>query len=177
VAGLVHGAWVALVFSAYAGYFAQRMLRGAGSAAPAKPLIPWGRLFSAVPAPIVGVLIGAVSAVVGVGGASLTVPYLLAQGRSMEMRTAVAAGSAIGLAISIVGAIAFMLGPAPPVPRDAGLVGLVCWTAAIAVGVPAVALAPLGVAASHQLGTSNLKRAFGAALVIASAITLWKVFF
>ena len=93
----------------------------------------------------------------------------------MEMRTAVAAGSAVGLSIAFVGAIAFMLGPKPA--ESAGLVGLVCWTAAIAVAVPAVALAPLGVTASHSLGTPNLKRAFGAVMLLASVITVWKVFF
>jgi uncharacterized protein len=180
LAGRVDGSWVAAVFSVYAAYFGQRMLRGGGARSQVptqRPLIPWARIFSWIPTRMVGALIGTFSATAGVGGASLTVPYLLSQGSSLEMRTAVAAGSAVGLSIAIVGALAFMLIPAPAAPSASGLIGLVCWTAAIAVAVPAVALAPLGVSTSHKLGTPKLKRAFGAVMLLASLITVWKVFF
>ncbi|UXN00932.1 hypothetical protein N8D55_04725 [Xanthomonas hortorum pv. pelargonii] len=57
-----------------------------------------------------------------------------------------------------------------------GLVGLVCWTAAIAVALPATLLAPTGVSAAHRWPTRKLKRAFGLVMLSASLVTLWKVF-
>lgn len=178
LAGLVHGSWVAAIFSVYAAYFGIRMLRGA-AAVPANPrlaLLEPPRLIQRVSPRYIGGMIGMFSATAGVGGASLTVPYLLAQRDNVEMRNAVAAGSAIGLAIAFVGAIAFTVGPSPVTTGQKGLVGLVCWTAAIAVAVPAMCMAPVGVNASHRLPTKKLKRAFGFVMLLASLITVWKVF-
>ena len=94
----------------------------------------------------------------------------------MEMRNAVAAGSAVGLSIAIVGALAFAVAPSPIIVGTPGLLGLVCWTAAIAVAVPAAVLAPWGVSVSHRLPTQRLKRAFGVVMLLASVITVWEVF-
>ena len=178
LAGLVHGTWVAAIFSLYAAYFGIRMLLGATTAqegqAPTQPGQP--RLIQRVSPRYIGGMIGAFSATAGVGGASLTVPYLLAQQNSVEMRNAVAAGSAVGLAVALVGAIAFMVGPSPITLDQNGFFGLVCWKAALAVAVPAMFLAPIGVSASHRLPTKKLKRAFGFVMLLASVVTVWKVF-
>ncbi|KGT85605.1 hypothetical protein OC00_02080, partial [Xanthomonas vasicola] len=107
---------------------------------------------------------------------SLTVPYVLVQHDRLEMRNAVAVGSAVGLAISLIGALTFVLGPVPALGDSRGLVGLVCWTAAIAVAVPATLMAPAGVSAAHRWHTRKLKRAFGLIMLSASLVTLWKVF-
>jgi uncharacterized membrane protein YfcA len=179
LAGLVHGTWVAAIFSVYAAYFGIRMLRGSTTAAQQieAPALPAQlRLIQRVSPRYIGGMIGVFSATAGVGGASLTIPYLLAQRSNVEMRNAVAAGSAIGLAIALVGAIAFTVGPSPITTDQKGLLGLVCWTAALAVAVPAMFLAPVGVTASHRLPTKKLKRAFGFVMLLASVITVWKVF-
>lgn len=178
LAGLVHGTWVALIFSAYAAYFGIRMLRGATTAPKAKTPLPSGKpsWIQRVSPRTIGGMIGMFSASAGVGGASLTVPYLMAQRDSIEMRNAVAAGSAVGLAIALVGACAFAVGPSPIVSAQDGLLGLVCWTAALAVAIPAMFLAPVGVSTSHRLPTQRLKRAFGFVMLLASIVTVWKVF-
>ncbi|KLD73559.1 sulfite exporter TauE/SafE family protein [Xanthomonas hyacinthi] len=177
IAGSIHGVWVAAIFSAYAGYFGLCMLRGAGIPAP-QPDQPLAHtLATRVPASLVGGLIGLFSATAGVGGASLTVPYVLAQHDRLEMRNAVAVGSAVGLAVSLIGALTFVLGPMPALGDSQGLVGLVCWTAAVAVAFPATLLAPTGVSAAHRWPTRKLKRAFGLVMLTASLVTLWKVFY
>lgn len=180
LAGLIHGTWVAAIFSVYAAFFGIRMLRGSAAGAVQESHVPptttQSRLIQRVSPRYVGGMIGVFSATAGVGGASLTVPYLLAQRDNVEMRNAVAAGSAVGLAIALVGAIAFTMGPSPITTDQKGLVGLVCWTAALTVAVPAMFLAPVGVTASHRLPTKKLKRAFGFVMLLASVITVWKVF-
>ncbi|ADX46040.1 protein of unknown function DUF81 [Paracidovorax avenae ATCC 19860] len=175
-AGLVHGVWVALVFSLYAAYFGLRMLRGAGASRAAVDASASPQLIQRISPRAIGGMIGMFSATAGVGGASLTIPYLLAQRDSIEMRNAVAAGSAVGLSIALVGAFAFALGPTPEIAAMPGLLGLVCWTAAIAVAVPAAFLAPWGVSVSHRLPTQRLKRAFGLVMLLGAVITVWKVF-
>jgi Sulfite exporter TauE/SafE len=59
------------------------------------------------PTPLIGALIGGFSAIAGVGGASLTVPYLLS--KNAEMKRAVTSASAVGLGIALVGASSFAL--------------------------------------------------------------------
>lgn len=75
VAVALSGASVAIIFALYSGYFALRMLRDR----PPQPghLGRLARGVGAVPAPLIGFLIGGFSAIAGVGGASLTVPFLL----------------------------------------------------------------------------------------------------
>jgi uncharacterized membrane protein YfcA len=93
----------------------------------------------------------------------------------MKMRYAVAAGSAVGLAIAIAGAIGFTLGDPMIEGHHPELLGMVCGTAAIAIALPAVAFAPIGVALSHSIETKKLKRSFGFVMLLASVITVWKV--
>lgn len=171
IAASVTGMWVAVVFVTYTGYFALKMLRGR----PLQTEFPgrMTRAASALPAPLVGLLIGAFSAIAGVGGASLTVPFLLCSG--VEMKRAVALASAIGLAIALAGASGFA-GAALTTPAAAppGLVGLICWPAALVLAASAAVMAPRGVDASHRLPVRHLKRAFAGVLIVACAATLSK---
>ena len=123
-----------------------------------------------MPIPLVAFLIGAFSAIAGVGGASLTVPFLLFRG--VEMKRAVAASSAVGLSIALAGSVGFA-GPATFVAHTSlpMVAGLVCWPAALLLAVGAVAMAPRGVAASHSLPVRQLKRAFACVLVLACGVT------
>ena len=165
IATQLHGAWVAAIFSAYAGYFAVKMLRDS-------PALPADRKPRPIPpAPVVGVVIGAFSAVAGVGGASMTIPFLLFA--DVDMKRAVAIASTVGLAIAIAGAAAFAA-TSTPTMSSPSLVGFVCWPAALALAASAMLMAPRGVAASHRLPVRHLKRAFGAVLVIACATMLLK---
>lgn len=172
LAAAVSGRWVAVIFAVYAGYFALKMLRD--PAVAVARTTRGSRVIRALPAPLAGALIGAFSAVAGVGGASLTVPYLLAAG--VEMKRSVALGSATGLAIALAGAVGYA--SAPPsvsVASSPLLIGLVHWPAALMLAASAAVIAPRGVAVAHALPVRQLKRAFGAVLVITCAVTLAKV--
>jgi uncharacterized membrane protein YfcA len=171
LAAAVSGPWVAIIFAAYAGYFALKMLRN-----PTVVVAPAGLAactIVALPAPLAGALIGTFSALAGVGGASLTVPYLLLAG--VEIKRAVALASAVGLAIALPGAVGYAsasLGTSAP--GSSLLIGLVHWPVALTLAASAVAMAPRGVAVSHALPMQHLKRAFGAVLLVTCAVTLAK---
>lgn len=166
----VDGAWIAGFFALYAGYFAMKMLRDPVVHPDHSSHIT--RLINSVKPPWVGLAIGGFSALAGVGGASLTIPYLLLA--KVDMRRAAAVSSGVGLAIAAAGALSFAVG-AETVIGDKALIGLVCWPAALTIAISAICMAPSGVAASHSLPVRHLKRAFGGVLLVVCATTLVKL--
>ena len=106
----------------------------------------------------VGFGISAVSAFAAVGGAFLSVPYML--WCNVPMLQAIGTAAAIGLPIALAGTVGF-------VASGWGTAGLPQWSAGY-VYLPALAtvalasmlFAPLGAAAAHRLPTRRLKQIF-----------------
>ncbi|MBB5208897.1 sulfite exporter TauE/SafE family protein [Chiayiivirga flava] len=116
-----------------------------------------------------GVGIGAVSAVVGIGGGSMTVPLLVWLG--VAPVRAVGTSSACGVAIAVASAIGYMgLGPAPGV-LPAGSVGYVYVPAAVGIALTSILAAPYGTRLAHHIRPQTLKRVF-AAFLLAVALSL-----
>lgn len=161
----VNGMWITVIFAAYTGLFAIRLFRQTTRAPkPATQPAERPKWLRVLPQWSVGLVIGGISSLAGVGGASLIVPYLLS--RQAEMRQASAASSAVGLVIAIVGAAGFGLSQTT---SQSGLVGFVCWPAALAIGASAIVAAPLGVAIAHRLSVGRLKQAFAVVLLLVAA--------
>lgn len=115
-----------------------------------------------VPMTVAGVGIGAVSAVVGIGGGSMTVPLLVWRG-VVPVR-AVGTSSACGVAIGIASAVGYALNaPDGALPQFA--VGYVYLPAAIGVAAASVLAAPYGMRLAHRLDGTSLKRVFAGFLV------------
>ncbi len=112
----------------------------------------------------VGAVVGTLSAIVGVGGGSMTVPFL--NGCRVAMQQAVATSSACGLPIAVAGGMAFAVvgWDAPALP--AGSSGYIYWPAVFGVVVTSVLFAPFGVYLSHNLPSSSLKRIFALLLFL-----------
>lgn len=111
-----------------------------------------------------GTVIGAVSSWVGIGGGTLTVPWLVWHG--IRMQEAVATSAAVGMPIAIAGAAGYMLGGwghADLPAQSWGFVYLPAW-GAIAVG--SVLAAPFGARAAHALDAVKLKRIFALVLFV-----------
>ncbi len=102
--------------------------------------------------------IGAVSALVGIGGGSLTVPFLA--WCNLPMREAVATSAACGLPIALSGALGFLAAgwgdPRLP-PLAWGYLYLPAW---FGIAATSVLFAPLGAHWAHQLPARQLKRIF-----------------
>src|SRR3546814_16352794 len=104
-----------------------------------------------------GTGIGAVSALVGIGGGSMTVPLLVWRG--VVAVRAVGTSSACGVVIGIASAAGYALNaPAGALPEHA--IGYVYLTAAIGVAVTSVLAAPLGSRLAHAIGGPALTRVF-----------------
>ena len=111
---------------------------------------------------IAGIGIGAVSAVVGIGGGSMTVPLLVWRG--VAPVRAIGTSSACGVAIGLASAIGYAL-HAPPGALPEFAIGYVYLPAAAAVAVASVLAAPLGMRLAHRLHGDTLKRVFALFLV------------
>lgn len=116
-----------------------------------------------MPMTAAGLGIGAVSAVVGIGGGSMTVPLLVWRG--VQPVRAVGTSSACGVAIGIASAIGYALhAPAGALPQHA--IGYVYLPAAIGVAAASVLAAPYGMRLAHRLHGDTLKRVFAAFLAL-----------
>ena len=111
--------------------------------------------------------IGIVSAIVGIGGGSLTVPLLVWRG--VAPVRAVGTSSACGIFIGIGSALGYALqAPAAAVPM-AGAVGYVYLPAALGVALASVFAAPYGTRLAHALSGQALKRVFAGFLLLVGA--------
>ncbi len=116
-------------------------------------------------------LIGLLSAVVGIGGGTLTVPYLLRGGLAIPQ--AVAVSSACGLPIALTGTLSYAaLGwSAPGLPEwSLGYVFLPAW---LGLALGATTTAPLGAKWAHRLPAQQLKRYFSVLLFLMAGKMLW----
>ena len=115
-----------------------------------------------------GTVIGSVSSIIGIGGGTLTVPFLL--WCNVLMQRAVATSSACGLPIAVAGSISFMLiGWNEMTILPAFATGYVYWPAVLGITLSSVLFAPLGAALAHRLPAEKLRRNFGFFLVVLGA--------
>ena len=111
-----------------------------------------------------GNLIGSVSSLVGIGGGSLSVPFLVRC--NLPVHNAVGTSAAIGFPIAIAGTAGYMLNGMAVASLPAGSFGFVYLPALIGISVASVLTAPLGVRLAHSLPVLHLKRIFAVFLMI-----------
>ncbi len=117
-----------------------------------------------------GVLIGTISALVGIGGGSITVPVLIAHG-ARPVR-AVGTSAACGFAIAVASAAGYAFGGRDATGLPSGSWGYVYLPAAGAIAVASVLIAPLGARLAHRLGGASLKRVFAGFLFLMGVAVL-----
>ena len=118
-------------------------------------------------------VVGYISALMGIGGGSLTVPTLVAFGATMH--AAVGTSAAIGVAIAVSGTLGFIISGWNEVGLPPFSVGYINLVALVLVAVLAAVFAPMGAAIAHRLNQQTLKYVFAAFLVAVGLNMLWKV--
>lgn len=150
------------VFGAFALIVAVQMLRGSGGAGN-RPLPGY---FSATGT---GFGIGTLSSMLGIGGGSMTVPWLLWHGQRVQI--AVGTAAACGYPIAVAGTLGFvLLGEHQTTAPTLGYVNL---QALAGVAIFSVLGAPVGVAAIHRSSAILAKRVFAAFLLMVAVKMLW----
>jgi uncharacterized membrane protein YfcA len=166
MAQMLSGQTLRWVIAAFCAFMAWRMVygktpaRNAGKAEHA-PRSPW-----LLPA---GAGIGAISAVAGIGGGSMTVPLLVWLG--VRPVRAVGTSAVCGLAIALASASSYALALHPlPQPLPWGAVGYLYVPAAAIVTLASIALAPVGARIAHGISGVAIKRAFAVLLIAVGAV-------
>lgn len=111
-----------------------------------------------------GFVIGSLSAIVGIGGGTLTVPFL--QWHNIAMRNAVATSAACGLPITIFGTASFVFAgwSIPNLPElSLGYVYLPAFSFII---ITSFLFAPVGAKLAHRLPEHTLKKGFAIFLML-----------
>jgi hypothetical protein len=137
---------------------AQMALGGPRGDAPRTGVVPTG-----LPMTAAGTGIGAMSAIVGIGGGSMTVPLLVWRG--VAPVRAVGTSSACGIFIGLSAAAGYAL-HAPPGALPDHAWGYVYLPAAIGIAVASVLAAPLGTRLAHAISGGALRRVFAVFMVL-----------
>ena len=112
---------------------------------------------------LAGSVIGWASAIFGIGGGSLTVPFL--SWRSVPMQQAVATSAACGLPIAMVGALSFMLVGWNEAQLPQWSLGFVYLPAMAGIAITSMFFARIGANLAHRLSPLVLKRLFALLLL------------
>lgn len=122
---------------------------------------------------VYGVIIGVLSALMGIGGGAITNLFLTLHG--VDIRRAISTSAGVGVLIAIPGTLGYMAAGwgKPGLPFDAlGYVSLLTF----ALTIPTTLLTTrLGVRLAHSLPKKTLERGFGLFLLCVSARFVWDI--
>ena len=172
--GIVLGAWLGAVLASYLPGSALKTVFGVFELLVAVQMgFSWRvephRKLPAAPGMFAaGGLIGTISAVIGIGGGTMTVPFLT--WCNVVMQRAVATSSACGLPIAVGGALGYLVmgWGKEGLPQDS--LGFIYLPAFVAITIASMLFAPLGAALAHRLPVLVLKRVFAVFLAL---LGLW----
>lgn len=154
----VEGKWLTTLFGIIATLSALNMLFRGGAQAAFKrlPKLPGQATL--------GAGIGFFSAMVGIGGGTLSVPILTAF--SYPAHRAVGTAAAIGLIISLPGALTMLFAGQTPTDAPAGTWGLVNLLGFLCIVPLTVLFAPVGAGLAQKLDAQKLKKVFALVLLV-----------
>ena len=120
---------------------------------------------------IVGVCIGFISSLVGIGGGTLSVPFML--WHNVDIRHAIGTSAAIGMPIALAGGAGYYINGlgAPNLPEYAA--GFIYLPALLGIVLCSMLTAPLGAHLAHTLPVTRIKKCFAILLFIVGIRMLW----
>jgi len=113
---------------------------------------------------LIGNGIGAISALVAIGGGSLSVPFMT--WCNVKMHHAIGTSAAIGLPIAVAGSIGYLVGGWHSGALPDGSVGHIYLPALAACVAMSILTAPLGAKAAHKLPVATLKKIFAGVILL-----------
>jgi hypothetical protein len=157
-----------IMFVVFMFLLAIQMARGTMATAAHRRRFPGAPVTGAV-----GVVIGMLSAFFGIGGGSMSVPFMTWNG--IPARQAIATSAAIGFPIALSAAIGYIIAgwnvPGLP-PWSLGYVALPAFAGIV---VASTAAAPFGARLAHRLSETTLRRIFALFVAILGTRMLWTI--
>lgn len=167
IAGLLSGAHLQLIIGVFVIWVAYTMFMGAKKVIDQNKVLP-----STTKQVVAGTGIGVASAIFGIGGGSLTVPYLNHYG--VVMQKAVGTSAACGLPIAIAGALGFMFFGMKDQITVPNTIGFVHIYAFLGISIMSFFTAKLGAKTAHALSPAVLKKCFAVLLLIVGCFFIFK---
>lgn len=160
VAAQISSKSLAIFFSLFMAYVASQMFRS-------KKIQASGSNAGKTELTLVAFGIGAISALVSIGGGSLTVPYL--NWRNVDIRKAIGTSAALGFPIAVTGTLGYLVnGIAAGGANPQYTLGFVYLPAVLLVTIPSYFTAPIGARLTQTMPVQVLKKIFGVLLIILS---------
>lgn len=151
---------LALFFSAFTTYVAIQMILNV------KPK-PSRQLPGAAGQLGAGGVIGFVSALVAIGGGSLSVPYMT--WCNVKVHQAIGTSAAIGLPIALAGTLGYLIAGYGATGLPEGSFGFIYLPALAGTVAASMLVAPFGAKLAHRLPVATLKKIFAGVLIVLSA--------
>jgi len=158
---------LAFVFAAFIGLSAVQMFSDR-KPRPTRQLPQGGRLMAA------GGVIGMASALVGAGGAFISVPFMVAC--NLPIINAVATSAALGFPIALAGTVGYVVAGWSLPDMPAATLGFLYLPALLTLAAASMFTAPLGARAAHRLNVKQLRRVFACLLVALASYMVYKGF-
>jgi uncharacterized membrane protein YfcA len=148
---------LAIFFCIFMSYVAAQMILNR------KPS-PSRQLPGAIGLATVGAGIGSISALVAIGGGTMTVPFLT--WCNVRLQTAIGTSAAVGLPIALAGATGYLINGWKTADLPDYTLGFVYWPAVLAMAAASLFSAPLGAKLAHKLPVATLKKLFAALIIV-----------
>lgn len=123
---------------------------------------------------LVGLFIGGISALVAIGGGSLSVPFLT--WCNVKVQHAIGTSAAIGLPIAVAGALGYVVSGWQVADLPPYSLGYVYLPAVVFIAACSVCTAPIGARLTHRLPVATLKKLFAVLLLLLAGKMLHTVF-
>lgn len=118
-----------------------------------------------------GLLIGVLSAILGIGGGTMTVPYLVSNG--LPMKNAIATSSTCAIPIAMAAATSYTVLGWQVSQLPVGSLGYLYLPAFTGIVLTSIFTAPLGAKLAHRLPAQKLKRYFAIVLLALALKMAW----
>jgi len=171
IASMISSKALAIFFACFMGYVAIQMFSNSKSTQHASSATHHS--INRVELVLASIGIGSISAIVSIGGGSITVPYLT--WRKVDIKKAIGTSAAIGFPLSIAGSVGYLLSGwshIAPIPFTYGFINL---PAVLVISITSFFTAPIGANLTQKLPVATLKKIFALLLATLSLKMLWNL--
>jgi uncharacterized membrane protein YfcA len=151
--------YLAIIFSVFMGYVSFQMFLNKKPKASRTLLGAKWQFLS-------GTIIGSISALVSIGGGSLSVPYMIWQ--NVDAKKAIGTSAAIGFPLAVCGTLGYIINGWEYNSLENYMLGFVCLPAFFFIAFFSYLTAPLGAKLAHSLPVDTVKKIFAVVLLVLS---------
>ena len=151
---------LSILFACFVGFSATQMFMNR-KPQPHRTLPPTSGMLA------VGSVIGLISALVGAGGAFISVPFML--WCNIRIHNAVATSAALGFPIALAGTLGYIWAGLDLPQMPPGALGYLYLPGLLVISAASICTAPLGARTAHRMDIRPLKRAFAVVLYLLAA--------